>query len=238
MPKCLNDPSAHFKGDEPSPKGYGYCAHGEKQAGVIRHSLDKKKSYITKLVKSKTGKSLRWVVFSDTYVVSQRRTIDTVRWRKAYIFFRRQAKKRDMTVVQFANALGSKMKETYGMSAADVIALVKKYRAQTPKMSEATKKLLAARAKRPGAKKAGGKKKKAGAKKAKSTVDEAGATPPRKSTKPKKTAAQKAAAKARKAAAAAAGVIKPKKAGAKSKKAGAKKAGAKKAGAKSKKASL
>lgn len=27
--KCLNDPDKSFKGDEPSPKGLGYCAHAE-----------------------------------------------------------------------------------------------------------------------------------------------------------------------------------------------------------------
>lgn len=28
--KCKNDPKSHYKGDEPSPKGRGYCAHAEK----------------------------------------------------------------------------------------------------------------------------------------------------------------------------------------------------------------
>lgn len=27
MPKCFNDPTATYKGNEPSPKGLGYCAH-------------------------------------------------------------------------------------------------------------------------------------------------------------------------------------------------------------------
>ena len=30
MPKCINDPNRHYKGDEVSPKGFGYCAHAEK----------------------------------------------------------------------------------------------------------------------------------------------------------------------------------------------------------------
>ena len=34
MPNCLNDPSAYFKGDEPSPKGYGFCAHAEPEDRV------------------------------------------------------------------------------------------------------------------------------------------------------------------------------------------------------------
>ncbi len=27
MPKCIDDPSRSYKGNEPSPKGLGYCAH-------------------------------------------------------------------------------------------------------------------------------------------------------------------------------------------------------------------
>ncbi len=30
MPPCKNDPKSSYKGDEPSPKGLGYCAHAEK----------------------------------------------------------------------------------------------------------------------------------------------------------------------------------------------------------------
>jgi hypothetical protein len=29
MPRCKNDPVKSYKGDEPSPKGLGYCAHAE-----------------------------------------------------------------------------------------------------------------------------------------------------------------------------------------------------------------
>ena len=31
MPKCVDDPSRYYKGDEPSPKGYGYCAHARRE---------------------------------------------------------------------------------------------------------------------------------------------------------------------------------------------------------------
>ena len=31
MPKCKNDESRNYKGDEPSPKGLGFCAHAEKE---------------------------------------------------------------------------------------------------------------------------------------------------------------------------------------------------------------
>jgi len=34
MPTCKNDPSKTFKGTEPSPKGMGWCAHGEKEGKV------------------------------------------------------------------------------------------------------------------------------------------------------------------------------------------------------------
>ena len=30
MPVCKNDPSKKYTGNEPSPKGFGYCAHAEK----------------------------------------------------------------------------------------------------------------------------------------------------------------------------------------------------------------
>jgi hypothetical protein len=38
MPACLNDATKKYKGDEPSPKGRGFCAHaqelGKKQVGL------------------------------------------------------------------------------------------------------------------------------------------------------------------------------------------------------------
>ena len=39
MPKCKNDPKKSYKGDEPSPKGLGYCAHAEK-VGVTKKGKD------------------------------------------------------------------------------------------------------------------------------------------------------------------------------------------------------
>ena len=37
MPKCKNDPQRSYKGTQPSPKGFGYCAHsmkvGDKKKG-------------------------------------------------------------------------------------------------------------------------------------------------------------------------------------------------------------
>jgi len=39
--KCLNDPHRTYKGDEPSPKGLGYCAHSEPK-GKIMFGRDEK----------------------------------------------------------------------------------------------------------------------------------------------------------------------------------------------------
>ena len=39
MPICKNDPNKSYKGDEPSPKGLGYCSHAEK-IGLLRKGKD------------------------------------------------------------------------------------------------------------------------------------------------------------------------------------------------------
>ena len=36
MPLCKNDPKRKYKGDEPSPKGLGWCAHGEKEGRCVK----------------------------------------------------------------------------------------------------------------------------------------------------------------------------------------------------------
>ena len=60
MPKCINDPKKSYKGDEPSPKGIGYCAHSE-IVGTIRKGLDGNKWII-----SKTSKNIkRWIKYKD-----------------------------------------------------------------------------------------------------------------------------------------------------------------------------
>ena len=56
MPLCKNDPKRKYKGDEPSPKGLGWCAHGEKE-GNVRKGLDGNKWIVKKV---KNG-SKRWV---------------------------------------------------------------------------------------------------------------------------------------------------------------------------------
>ncbi len=55
MPKCKNNPSRHYKGTEPSPKGNGWCASGE-SIGKKRKGTDGK-MWIVK----KTKSSRRWV---------------------------------------------------------------------------------------------------------------------------------------------------------------------------------
>jgi len=56
MPFCKNDPKKSYIGNEPSPKGLGYCAHAE-NVGVVRKGLDGNKWII-----STTSKGVkRWV---------------------------------------------------------------------------------------------------------------------------------------------------------------------------------
>jgi hypothetical protein len=58
MPKCINDPKKSYKGDEPSPKGIGYCAHTE-EIGTIKNGLNGNKWII-----SSTAKGVkRWVKY-------------------------------------------------------------------------------------------------------------------------------------------------------------------------------
>ena len=56
MPKCKNDESKSYKGDEPSPKGLGYCAHAEKEG-----SEKKGKDGNMWEVKMVSSGSKRWV---------------------------------------------------------------------------------------------------------------------------------------------------------------------------------
>ena len=60
MPKCKNNPQRTYIGNEPSPKGLGYCASGEK-IGTIKKGRNNEK-WITK--KMPNG-SKRWVKFND-----------------------------------------------------------------------------------------------------------------------------------------------------------------------------
>lgn len=55
MPNCKNDKNTTYKGDEPSPKGLGYCAHAEK-VGTIMKGKDGNKW----IIKVTTTKIKRW----------------------------------------------------------------------------------------------------------------------------------------------------------------------------------
>lgn len=60
MPACKNDAKRYFKGDEPSPKGRGYCAHAD-AVGKRRIGGDRK-MWVVKSYKQKNGKQVhRWV---------------------------------------------------------------------------------------------------------------------------------------------------------------------------------
>ena len=59
MPPCKNNPKRSYKGTEPSPKGLGYCASGEK-VGTIKKRKHKKK-WIIKEIKNKVK---RWVTLN------------------------------------------------------------------------------------------------------------------------------------------------------------------------------
>jgi hypothetical protein len=60
MPYCKNDPKKMYKGDEPSPKGLGYCAHTE-EIGKIRIGRDNNKWII-----STTSKGIkRWIKYKS-----------------------------------------------------------------------------------------------------------------------------------------------------------------------------
>lgn len=48
--KCINDDKSYYKGNEPSPKGFGYCAHAEK-ANTVKIGTNKK-LWIVKLYDS------------------------------------------------------------------------------------------------------------------------------------------------------------------------------------------
>jgi hypothetical protein len=56
---CKNDSTRTYKGDEPSPKGRGYCAHAEKE-GCVKKGKDGNKWIVKKV---KNG-SLRWIKIS------------------------------------------------------------------------------------------------------------------------------------------------------------------------------
>lgn len=57
MPTCKNDCKRYYRGDEPSPKGLGYCAHAEK-INKRRKGRDGK-FWVVKAIKLQSGKRIR-----------------------------------------------------------------------------------------------------------------------------------------------------------------------------------
>jgi hypothetical protein len=70
MPPCKNDSLKNYKGDEPSPKGLGYCAHAEK-VGTTKKGLDGNKWIISQT----SSGTRRWTKLKDT---SKRSTTKSV----------------------------------------------------------------------------------------------------------------------------------------------------------------
>ena len=60
MPQCRNDPARKYTGNEPSPKGFGWCAHSEKE-GKVRKGKDGNKW----VVKRVSSGSLRWIKYNS-----------------------------------------------------------------------------------------------------------------------------------------------------------------------------
>jgi hypothetical protein len=61
MPKCINDTTKSYKGDEPSPKGLGYCASAE-ESGKIMTGKDKNEY----MVKEISNGQKRWYKINTT----------------------------------------------------------------------------------------------------------------------------------------------------------------------------
>lgn len=72
MPTCKNDCKRYYRGDEPSPKGLGYCAHAEK-INQRRRGKDGK-FWVVKAVTMKTGKRVRRWTRVKKVVTKKRKT--------------------------------------------------------------------------------------------------------------------------------------------------------------------
>ena len=67
MPECIKDSKKYYKGDEPSPKGLGFCAHSE-EIGTIKTGLDGNIWIIVK-----TAKNIkRWIKYNNAKVNQQK----------------------------------------------------------------------------------------------------------------------------------------------------------------------
>ena len=67
MPECIKDSKKYYKGDEPSPKGLGFCAHSEK-VDTIKTGLDGNEWII-----NETGKGIKkWIKYNNKIVNQQK----------------------------------------------------------------------------------------------------------------------------------------------------------------------
>ena len=72
MPTCKNDCKRYYRGDEPSPKGLGYCAHAEK-INQRRKGRDGK-FWVVKAITMKSGKRIRRWTRVKKAVTKKRKT--------------------------------------------------------------------------------------------------------------------------------------------------------------------
>lgn len=70
MPKCKNDPKKMYKGTEPNPKGFGYCAHAGKE-GMIKKGKDGNEW----IIKSNSKGTLMWIRHNSSLKDGKRRDI-------------------------------------------------------------------------------------------------------------------------------------------------------------------
>jgi hypothetical protein len=64
MPLCKNDPKKTYKGNEPSPKGLGYCAHNE-NIDVIKKGTDGNK-WIIAVTKKGIKQWIKYKIIAKT----------------------------------------------------------------------------------------------------------------------------------------------------------------------------
>ena len=89
MPTCKNDYKKSYKGNEPSPKGYGWCAHAEK-INTIKTGTNGKKWIVKKFINGK-----KWVIYKetnnlmDTYNLEYQKIKDKMKKYKKYFIWDR-----------------------------------------------------------------------------------------------------------------------------------------------------
>lgn len=94
MPPCKNDPKSSYKGDEPSPKGLGYCAHAEK-VGTIK----KGKDGLLWIIQETSKKVRRWVKSkSDSNPTSNLKKEENEPNCKKFVFYEKRVGSRIETI--------------------------------------------------------------------------------------------------------------------------------------------